>query len=89
MKWTFKLESNQQFKPVILDITICAEFRILLNSACKEIRIKLNLDISCCHTVQNRLSCCMLSENINMKMSRAIILTVVCGSKTWFLMLRK
>jgi hypothetical protein len=31
----------------------------------------------------------MLSGNIHMKMSKAVILTALCGSETWFLMLGK
>jgi hypothetical protein len=60
------------------------------NSIQKEIKSRLKSGNVCYHSVQNLLSCSLLSENIKIKLLRTIILPVVWhGCETWSLILRK
>jgi hypothetical protein len=52
--------------------------------------IRLNSGNACYHSVQNRLSSCLLSENIKIRVYNSIILPVVLyGCETWSLTLRE
>jgi hypothetical protein len=55
-----------------------------------EIKMRLNSGKACYHSVQNLLSFRLLSENLNIRIYKTIILPVVLyGRKTWFLTLRE
>jgi hypothetical protein len=47
------------------------------NSIVEEIRSRLRSGNTCYHSVQNLLSCRLLSKNLNIKINRTIILPVV------------
>jgi hypothetical protein len=50
----------------------------------------MNILVICYHSVQNRLSFCMLPKNINTKKYRNVILPVVLyGCETWSIILRE
>jgi hypothetical protein len=56
----------------------------------EEIKNRLNLGISCCHSVQSLLSSHLLSKNLKIKIFRTIILHVfLYGYETWPLTLRE
>jgi hypothetical protein len=59
------------------------------NSIQEGINSRLKSVNACCYSVQNLLSSCSLSKNIRSKIPRTIILPVLCGCETWFLMLRE
>ena len=60
------------------------------NSIQKEIKSRLNPWNACYHSVQNLLSSCLLSKNINIKVNGFIILPfVLYGCETWSLTLRE
>jgi len=60
------------------------------NSSYEEIRSRLKSGNAYCHSVQNLLSSSLLSKDINIKIYRTIILSVVLyGCKTWSLTFRK
>jgi len=55
----------------------------------KEIKKRLTSGNACYQSVQNLLSCSLLSKNIKIKIYRTIILPVVLyGCETWSLTLR-
>ena len=56
----------------------------------KEIKSRLKLGNACYHSVQNRLTSSLLSKNLNIKIYRTIILSVVLyGCENWSLTLRE
>jgi hypothetical protein len=56
------------------------------NSVQIEIKSRLKSGNACCHSVQNLLSSSLLCKNINIKVYRTIILSVVLnGCETWSL----
>jgi hypothetical protein len=56
----------------------------------EEMRRKLNSANACYHSVQNILSCCLLSKNIKIRIHNTIIFPVVLyGCETWSLTLRE
>jgi hypothetical protein len=56
----------------------------------EEIKRRLNSGNACYHSVQNLLSSCLLSKNINTRIYKTIILLVVLyGCETWSLTLRE
>jgi hypothetical protein len=56
----------------------------------EEIKSRLKLGNACYHSVQNPLSCSLLSKNMKIKIHRTIILPVVLyGCETWSLTLRE
>jgi hypothetical protein len=56
----------------------------------EDIKIKLNSDNVCCHSVQNLLSSRLLSKNLKIRIYKTIILPVVLyGCETWSLTLRE
>ena len=60
------------------------------NSIQEEIKSRFKSGNACYHSVQNFLSSSLLSVQIEIKIYRIIILTVVlCGYETWSLTLRK
>ena len=60
------------------------------NSIPEEIKSKLRSGNACYHSVQNLLSCRLLSKNLKIKIYRTIILSIVLyGCKTWSLTLRE
>ena len=60
------------------------------NSIQKEIESRLKSGNACYHSVQNLLSSCLLSKNLNIKIYRTRILPVVLyGCETWSLTLRE
>ena len=60
------------------------------NSIQEEIKSRLKLGNACFHSVQNLLSCSLLSKNLKIKIYRTLILPVVLyGCETWLLILRK
>jgi len=60
------------------------------NSIQEEIKSRLKLGTACYHSVQNLLSCRLLSKNLKIKIYRTIILPVVLyGCETWSLTLRE
>jgi hypothetical protein len=59
------------------------------NSIEEEIKNRFNSGNACLHSVQNRLSSCLLSKSLNIKVYITIILPVVYGCGTWSLTLRE
>jgi hypothetical protein len=60
------------------------------NSICDEIKSMLNSGNVYCHSVQNLLSSCSLSKNLNIKVYKTTMLPVVSyGCGTWSLTLRE
>ena len=60
------------------------------NSIQEEIESRLKLGNACYYSVQNLLSCSLLSKNLKIKIYRTIILSVVlCGCETWSLTARE
>jgi len=60
------------------------------NSIEEEIKSRLKSGNACYHSVQNLLSCRLLSKNLNIKIYRTVILPVVLyGCETWPLILRE
>ena len=60
------------------------------NSIHEEIKSRLKSGNACYHSVQNLLSSSLLSKNVEIKIYRTIILSVVVyGCKTWSLTLRE
>jgi len=60
------------------------------NSIEEEIKSRLRSGNACCHSVQNLLSCRLLSKNLKIKIYGTIILPVVLfGCETWSLTLRE
>ena len=56
----------------------------------EEIKSRLKSDNACYHSVQNLLSCSLLSKNIEIRKYRTIILSVfLYGCETWSLTLRE
>ena len=56
------------------------------NSIHEEIKSRLKSGNACYHLVQNLLSSSLLSENVNIKIYKTVILPVVlCGCETWSL----
>jgi hypothetical protein len=56
----------------------------------EEIKRRLNSGNACYHSVQNLLSSCLLSKNVNIRIFKTIILPVVLyGCATWSLTLRE
>jgi hypothetical protein len=56
----------------------------------EEIKRRLNSGKTCYHSVQNRLSCRLLSKNVKIGIYKTIILLVVLyGCETWSLTLRR
>ena len=59
------------------------------NSIQEEIKSRLKVGNACYHSVQNLVSCSLLSKNLKIKIYRTIILPVVLfGCETWSLTLR-
>jgi hypothetical protein len=55
-----------------------------------EIKNRLNSGNACYYSVQNLLSSCLISKNLNIKIYKTVILTVVLyGYETWSLTLRE
>jgi hypothetical protein len=55
-----------------------------------EIKSRLNSGNACYYSVQNLLSSCVISKNLNVKIYKTVILPVVlCGCETWSLTLRE
>jgi hypothetical protein len=51
----------------------------------EEIKRRLNSGNACYHSVQNLLSSCLLSKNVNIRLYKIIILPVVLyGFETWY-----
>ena len=60
------------------------------NSIQEEIKSKLKSGNACCHSVRNISSSSLLHKNLQIKIYRTIILTVVLyGFETWSLTLRE
>jgi hypothetical protein len=60
------------------------------NSIHEGIKSRLKSGNACYHSVQNLLSCRLLSKNTKIRVYRTIILSVVlCGCETWSLILRE
>ena len=60
------------------------------NSIPEEIKSRLRSGNACYYSVQNLLSCMLLSKNLKIKIYRTIILPVVLyGCETWSLTLRE
>jgi hypothetical protein len=59
------------------------------NSADEEMKSRINSGNACYHAVQNLLSSCLLSKNVDSKIHKTIILPVSYGCETWYLMLRE
>jgi hypothetical protein len=60
------------------------------NSIHEEIKSRLKLGNARCHSVQHRLSSCLTSKKLKIKIYRTIILPVVVyGCETWSLTLRE
>jgi hypothetical protein len=60
------------------------------NSIHEEIKSRLKSGTTCYHSVQNPLSCSLLSKSVKLKIYRTIILPVVLyGCETWPLTLRE
>ena len=60
------------------------------NSIQEEIKSRLKSQNACYHSVQNLLSFSVLSNNLNNKIDKTVILPVVlCECETWSLTLRK
>ena len=60
------------------------------NSVQEEIKSRLKLGNACYHSVQNLLSCRLLSTNLKIKIYRTIILpAVLYGCEIWSLILRE
>jgi hypothetical protein len=56
----------------------------------EEIKRRLNSGNACYHSVQNPLSSCLLSKNVEIRIYKTILLPVVLyGCETWSLTLRK
>jgi len=53
------------------------------------IKSRLSVGNACCYSMQNLLSCSLLSQNIKSKTYKTIILPVVYGCETWSLTLRE
>jgi hypothetical protein len=54
-----------------------------------EIKNRLNSGNACYYSVQNLLSSCLISKNLNIKIYKTVILPVVLyGCETWSLTLR-
>ena len=58
------------------------------NSIQEEIKSRLKSGNACYYSVQNLLSCTLLSKNLKTKIYRTIILPVLYGCETWSLRLR-
>jgi hypothetical protein len=55
-----------------------------------EIKSRLNSGNACYYSVQNLLSSCLMSKNLNIKIYKTVILPVVLyGCETWSLTLRE
>ena len=59
------------------------------NSIQEEIKSRLESGNAPYHSVQNLLSCSLLSKNIKIKICRPIILSVLCWCETWSLISRE
>jgi len=60
------------------------------NSVQEETKSRLKSGNACYHSVQNLVSCSLLSKNLKIKIYRTIILpVVVCGCETWLLPFRE
>jgi hypothetical protein len=60
------------------------------NSIHEEIKSRLQSGNACCHSVQNLLSCRLLSKNTKIRAYRTVVLPVVLyGCETWSLTLRE
>jgi hypothetical protein len=60
------------------------------NSIQEEIKSRLKSENACCLSVQNLLPSSLLSNNLNIKIYRIIILPIVlCWCETWSLTLRE
>jgi hypothetical protein len=56
----------------------------------EELKRRMNSGNACYHSVQNLLSCRLLSKNIKIRMFKTIILPVILyGYKIWFLVLKE
>jgi hypothetical protein len=55
-----------------------------------EVKSRLNSGNACYYSIQNLLSSRLISKNLNIKIHKTVILPVVlCGCKTWSLILRE
>jgi hypothetical protein len=55
-----------------------------------EINSRLNSGNTCCHSVQNLLSSCLLAKNIKIETYEVInVLLVLHGCETWYLTLKE
>ena len=63
---------------------------IIFGSTHEEIKSRQKSENACYHSVQKRLSSCLLSKSVKIKIHRTIILLLVLhGCETWSLTLRK
>ena len=64
-------------------------FGTIQNSVQEEIKSRLKSGNACFHSVQNLLSCSLLSKNLKININRIVIfLVVLYGCETWSLSLR-
>jgi len=76
-------ERAEEFKYLVTTLTD-------QNSIQEEMKSRLISGNACCHSVKNLLSSSFLSENIEIKIHRTIILPVVLyGCETWLLIFRE
>jgi hypothetical protein len=86
---------NHGIKTVNRSIKNVAQFRYLGMTVTNQNLIheestRLNSGNVCYHSLQNLLSCCLLSKNIKIKIYKTIILPVALyGCETWSLTLRE
>jgi hypothetical protein len=60
------------------------------NSIQEEIKSRLKSGNACCLSVPNHVTASLLSKNVNIKIYRSLILSVLlCGSETWSFTLRE
>jgi hypothetical protein len=75
---------------VVINKQNCKNSITLSNLIQEEIRRRLNSGNDCYHSLQNFLTSCLLSKNVNNRLYRTLILPVVLyGCETWSLTLRE